>query len=73
MPSLREHLEAYGGTGMSSADFDRCEADWYRMLDERNQAFKQYLNGMRCARYTMLSAWILTFAAIAVLLTLILS
>lgn len=27
MPSLREHLEAYGGTRMSPADFDRCEKD----------------------------------------------
>lgn len=39
MPSLREHLEAYGGTRMSPADFDRCETDWYRMLDERNRMF----------------------------------
>ena len=39
MPSLRDHLEAYGGTRMSPADFDRCETDWYRMLDERNRMF----------------------------------
>ena len=45
MPSLREHLEAYGGTRMSPADFDRCEDAWYRMLDERNRMFDRYLTG----------------------------
>ena len=55
MPSLREHLEAYGGTRMSPADFDRCEDAWYRMLDERNRMFDRYLTGMRCARYVLLN------------------
>lgn len=45
MPSLREHLESYGGIGMTAADFDRCEKDWYRMLDERQHAFDRYLLG----------------------------
>ena len=67
MPSLREHLEAYGGTRMSPADFDRCETDWYRMLDERNRMFDRYLTGMRCARYVLFGAWILMFAAVGLL------
>lgn len=68
MPSLREHLEAYGGTRMSPADFDRCETDWYRMLDERQHAFDRYLLGMRCARYAVFAAWILAFAIAGLIL-----
>lgn len=68
MPSLREHLEAYGGTGMSPADFDRCETDWYRMLDERRHMFDRYLLGMRCARCAVFAAWILAFAIVVLTL-----
>jgi len=64
MPSLREHLEAYGGMGMNAADFERCEHDWYRMLEERKQVFKRYLLGMQCALYTMIALWILMFAGV---------
>lgn len=68
MLSLREHLEAYGGTGMSPADFDRCETDWQRMLDERRRMFDRYLLGMRCARHVLSDAWILIFAAVGLLI-----
>ncbi len=68
MPSLRDHLEAYGGTRMSPADFDRCEDAWYRMLDERNRMFDRYLLGMRCARYVLFAAWILVFAIVGLTL-----
>lgn len=68
MPSLREHLEAYGGTRMSPADFDRCEDAWYRMLDERNRMFDRYLTGMRCARYVLFGVWILAFAIVGLIL-----
>lgn len=68
MPSLREHLEAYGGTRMSPADFDRCEKDWYRMLGERRRMFDRYLLGMRCARYVLFAAWILAFAIVGLTL-----
>lgn len=68
MPSLREHLEAYGGTRMSPADFDRCETDWYRLLDERQHAFDRYLLGMRCARYAVFGMWILAFAIVGLIL-----
>ena len=68
MPSLREHLEAYGGTRMSPADFDRCEDAWYRMLDERNRMFDRYLLGMRCARYVLFGVWILAFAIVGLIL-----
>lgn len=67
MPSLRDHLEAYGGTSMDPADFDRCETDWQRMLDERNRMFDRYLTGMRCARYAVFAGWILIFAAVGLL------
>lgn len=67
-PSLREHLEAYGGTRMSPADFDRCEKDWYRMLGERRRMFDRYLLGMRCARYVLFAAWILAFAIVGLTL-----
>lgn len=68
MPSLREHLEAYGGTRMSPADFDRCEDAWCRMLDERNRMFDRYLTGMRCARYVLFGVWILAFAIVGLIL-----
>lgn len=68
MPSLREHLEAYGGIGMTAADFDRCEDAWYRMLDERNRMFDRYLLGMRCARYVLFGVWILAFAIVGLTL-----
>ena len=67
MPSLRNHLEAYGGTRMSPADFDRCETDWYRMLDERQHAFDRYLLGMRGARYAVFGMWIIAFAIVGLL------
>lgn len=68
MPSLRDHLEAYGGTRMSPADFDRCETDWYRMLDERNHMFDRYLLGMHCARYAVSGMWIIAFAIVGLTL-----
>lgn len=68
MPSLREHLESYGGIGMTAADFDRCEKDWYRMLDERNRMFDRYLTGMRCARYAVSGMWIIAFAIVGLTL-----
>lgn len=68
MPSLRDHLEAYGGTRMGPADFDRCETDWYRMLDERNRMFDRYLTGMRCARYAVSGMWIIAFAIVGLTL-----
>lgn len=68
MPSLRNHLEAYGGTRMSPADFDRCEKDWYRMLDERRRMFDRYLLGMRCARYVLFGVWIIVFAIVGLIL-----
>lgn len=67
-PSLREHLEAYGGTRMSPADFDRCEKDWYRMLGERRRMFDRYLLGMRCARYAVSGMWIIAFAIVGLTL-----
>lgn len=68
MPSLRDHLEAYGGTRMSKDDFDRCETDWYQMLNERNRMFDRYLTGMRCARYVLFGVWILAFAIVGLIL-----
>lgn len=68
MPSLREHLESYGGIVMAAADFDRCEADWQRMLDERRRMFDRYLLGMRCARYLMFGVWIIVFAIVGLTL-----
>lgn len=68
MPSLREHLESYGGIGMTAADFDRCEKDWYRMLDERNRMFDRYLLGMRCALYAVSGMWIIAFAIVGLTL-----
>lgn len=57
-----------GGTRMSPADFDRCETDWYRMLDERNRMFDRYLLGMRCARYAVSGMWIIAFAIVGLTL-----
>lgn len=68
MLSLREHLEAYGGIGMTAADFDRCEKDWYRMLGERRRMFDRYLLGMRCARYVLFGVWIIVFAIAGLIL-----
>lgn len=68
MPSLREHLESYGGIGMTAADFDRCEKDWYRMLGERRRMFDRYLLGMRCARYVLFGVWIIVFAIVGLTL-----
>lgn len=59
---------AYGGTRMSPADFDRCEDAWCRMLDERNRMFDRYLTGMRCARYVLFGVWILAFAIVGLIL-----
>ena len=68
MPSLRNHLEAYGGTRMSPADFDRCEDAWYRMLGERRRMFDRYLTGMRCALYVLFGVWIIVFAIVGLTL-----
>lgn len=45
MPSVSEHLQSYGGPSMSRSMFDRAEADWYRMLDQRKRLFHRYVYG----------------------------
>ena len=46
MPSVREWLESYGGTRMDGSTFDRCEADWYALLERRRRQTSAYLAGM---------------------------
>ena len=46
MPSVRDHLQTYGGPAMSRSMFDRAEADWYRMLAQRRRLFHRYVSGL---------------------------
>lgn len=45
MPTVREWLDSYGGVHMDAATFDRCEADWYALLDRRKRVRNVFLNG----------------------------
>lgn len=46
MPTVPEWLASYGITPEDTSAFDRCEADWYRLLEQRNRQTGAYLAGM---------------------------
>lgn len=46
LPSVREWLASYGVTPEDTSAFDRCEADWYRLLEQRRRRTDAYLAGM---------------------------
>lgn len=55
MPTPREWLESYGGIDMSRETFDRCEADWYALVERRRRLTDIYLAGCLAGRraYTL--------------------
>lgn len=46
MPTVPEWLASYGVTPEDTSAFDRCEADWYRLLEQRRRRTDAYLAGM---------------------------
>lgn len=46
MPTVPEWLASYGVTPEDTSAFDRCEADWYRLLEQRGRRTDAYLAGM---------------------------
>lgn len=45
-PTVREWLSAYGGTGMDADAFDRCESEWYELLEQRKRQMNAFLAGL---------------------------
>ncbi|MDU4040201.1 MAG: hypothetical protein E7H36_10560 [Bifidobacterium dentium] len=64
MPTPREWLESYGGANMDGETFDRCEAEWYALVERRRRLTNIYLAGT-CA-YAL--ATLAMFALVAYLI-----
>lgn len=45
MPTVPEWLASYGVTPGDTSVFDRCEADWYALLDRRKRRMDAFLAG----------------------------
>ena len=45
MPTVPEWLASYGVTPGDMSAFDRCEADWYALLDRRKRQTDAFLAG----------------------------
>lgn len=45
MPTVPEWLASYGVTPGDTSAFDRCEADWYALLDRRKRQTDAFLAG----------------------------
>lgn len=45
MPTVPEWLASYGVTPKDMSAFDRCEADWYALLDRRKRQTDAFLAG----------------------------
>lgn len=45
MPTVPEWLASYGVTPGDTSAFDRCEADWYALLDRRKRRMDAFLAG----------------------------
>lgn len=45
MPTVPEWLASYGVTPGDTSAFDRCEADWYALLDRRKRRTDAFLAG----------------------------
>ena len=45
MPTVPEWLASYGVTPRDMSAFDRCEADWYALLDRRKRQTDAFLAG----------------------------
>lgn len=46
MPTVRDWLQAHGGTGMDADAFDRCESEWYELLEQRKRQMNVFLAGL---------------------------
>lgn len=46
MPTVREWFDAHGGTGMDADAFDRCESEWYELLEQRERRMRVFLTGL---------------------------
>lgn len=46
MPTVRDWLQAHGGTGMDADAFDRCESEWYELLELRKRQMNVFLAGL---------------------------
>lgn len=46
MPTVRDWLQAHGGTGMDADAFDRCESEWYELLELRERQMNVFLAGL---------------------------
>ena len=49
MPTVPEWLASYGVTPGDTSAFDRCEADWYALLDRRKRRMDAFLAGVYVA------------------------
>ncbi len=45
MPTVRDWLDMYGGTRMDADMFDRCESEWYALLEQRKRRMSAFLAG----------------------------
>lgn len=46
MPTVRDWLDMYGGTRMDADMFDRCESEWYALLELRKRQMNVFLAGL---------------------------
>lgn len=46
MPTVRDWLQAHGGTDMDADAFDRCESEWYELLELRKRQMNVFLAGL---------------------------
>lgn len=68
MPTPREWLESYGGTNMDGKTFDRCEADWYALIERRRRLTDIYLAGYLAGTCVYALAALAMFALVAYLI-----
>lgn len=68
MPTPREWLESYGGTNMDGETFDRCEADWYALVERRRRLTDIYLAGCLAGTCVYALAALAMFALVAYLI-----
>lgn len=45
MPTVRDWLDMYGGTRMDADMFDRCESEWYALLEQWKRRMSAFLAG----------------------------
>lgn len=45
MPTVRDWLDMYGGTRMDADMFDRCESEWYALLEQRKTSDERVPRG----------------------------